>query len=108
MSETITITTRARCIGYGATAKTEQRHNHNTGYSWLAVADPEECVTGGLRTVEREHADYCRIYSDGTEWRSRLYYAGQPVVFDGRRVGDLLAELRSYGEVTVDVEDARG
>ena len=94
----ITITTRARALGYGSTSKPL------AGVDFAAIEPvTEPDVQGGLATCEREWAYDRKIYSGGVWWNCALFYKGQRVV---DRPSMVLRELREYGTSTVEVEVA--
>lgn len=103
MIKQITITTRARGLGYGWTNQPRQVRMFRNGreISYLAIEEPTESVRGGLRTVERERDHALRINS-GNDWREAFYVNGHRVIDD--YLGCTLATLREHGSVKVTIE----
>jgi hypothetical protein len=101
-NDTKKITTRSRCLGYGASGNVVDVYNPTTGQTSWGIEPPSEAVTGGLATIERERAEYQRIYDPSTAWRESLFVGGRRVV--GADLGMVLWELREFGYTTVELE----
>ncbi len=88
LTRVVTITTRARSLGYGWSATP----------SGIGIKTPVEECTGGLRTVERARARAAKRCSGGVFWREALFVGGHRVLSP---VGDVISELRRDGNATV-------
>jgi hypothetical protein len=100
MARTVTITTRARNLGYASSSTPTGR---NTEIEQPAAPR----VTGGIATIERALAYDHRIYSGGVFWRNELFVGGARVVREfPTTIRHILDELRENGSVTVTVDEA--
>lgn len=115
MGERIKITTRARNLGYGWRNDTEEvQDRHGERHTRVKrVALPTR--TGGLLSVESEHALACQLNSGGVFWNKALFVGGRRITGllpagptctgpEDPNPGDFIRYLREEGSLWVEVE----